>query len=205
MCDWHICDICVIYVWHMCDWHICNDVNSIARHMKEKQAQLHTGQNTKDRIWSRPWWMHISHFTIENCAVWHYTILLLVGFNFHKTECQDSSNNPPDVSLLSLQIIYFRIIYFMYIKMLPACMFVNHVCVWCLRMSEDGIRSPETGITYRMLWVTRWLLRTELASFARATSAEPALQSQNYYFFKKRRRRKRSSRRSQAECFAVHL
>lgn len=71
--------------------------------------------------------MHISHFAIENCAVWYYTTLLLVGFNFHKTECQDGSNNLPDVSLLSLQIIYFSFIYFMYINTLPAYMYVHYV------------------------------------------------------------------------------
>ena len=30
---------------------------------------------------------------------------------------------------------------------LPACMYVYHVCAWCLWRPEEGIRSPGTGVT----------------------------------------------------------
>lgn len=34
----------------------------------------------------------------------------------------------------------------MYRTILPACMHGYHMSAWCLRMSEDGVGSPETGV-----------------------------------------------------------
>ena len=36
---------------------------------------------------------------------------------------------------------------FMLMNVLPACVPVSHVCAWCLWRSEEGIGSPETGVT----------------------------------------------------------
>ena len=40
----------------------------------------------------------------------------------------------------------FKRVYFILVSVLRACGHVYHVCAWCLRRSEDGIRSPGTGV-----------------------------------------------------------
>lgn len=40
----------------------------------------------------------------------------------------------------------FRDLLYVYVCVLPACMFVYHVCVWYLQKSEESIRSGESGV-----------------------------------------------------------
>jgi hypothetical protein len=35
----------------------------------------------------------------------------------------------------------------MLMGILLACMFVCHICAWCLKRLEEGIKSPGTGVT----------------------------------------------------------
>lgn len=36
--------------------------------------------------------------------------------------------------------------YFICMSVLPACMFVHHMCVWCQQWLGEGVRPPEPGI-----------------------------------------------------------
>jgi hypothetical protein len=41
--------------------------------------------------------------------------------------------------------------YYMYMGVLPACVSVRYVYTWCLQRSEEGVRSPETGVSCKSL------------------------------------------------------
>jgi hypothetical protein len=41
--------------------------------------------------------------------------------------------------------LFFNI-YLMCMSVLLKCMYVHHVCAWCLRKAEEDIESPEVGI-----------------------------------------------------------
>lgn len=36
--------------------------------------------------------------------------------------------------------------YFMCINVLPSCVYVQHVCAWCPRRSEEGVGYPRPGL-----------------------------------------------------------
>lgn len=51
-------------------------------------------------------------------------------------------------------------------------------------MPEDGIRSPGTGVIYRQLWATMWVLEIEPESSGRTEvflTAEPFLQPHSLF------------------------
>lgn len=56
---------------------------------------------------------------------------------------QEKGNNRGMAFLAS-----FIFIYFMYMGVLPACMYVLQVHIWCLWRSEHSARFPRTGVTF---------------------------------------------------------
>lgn len=46
-----------------------------------------------------------------------------------------------------LDSYFFLLFYFLCIGVLPAYMFIYHICAWCLQRPEESIRAPQTVIT----------------------------------------------------------
>lgn len=51
-------------------------------------------------------------------------------------------------------------------SILPACMYIHHVCTWCPHKTEENI-----GSCYRGSWTAMWVMELEPRSSAIATSA----------------------------------
>lgn len=57
------------------------------------------------------------------------------------------------------------------LKCFSAYRYVQHRFVYYSWRSEDGIGSPESGVTYKWLGSAMWLLGNEPGSFERVTDA----------------------------------
>jgi hypothetical protein len=51
------------------------------------------------------------------------------------------------VRVAFLVFVFFKIYYFMWMSVLPACLHVHFVNSWCLKRQVKGVRFPGTGIT----------------------------------------------------------
>jgi hypothetical protein len=45
------------------------------------------------------------------------------------------------------QCVCFKIYFYVYGYLLPACRCLYQICAWCLPRPEDSVRSPRTGAT----------------------------------------------------------
>lgn len=58
---------------------------------------------------------------------------------------------PPLNTVKILKVLFVFIIYIInthiYMSILSTCVYMYHVCAWCLQMPERDIGSPKTGVT----------------------------------------------------------
>ena len=64
----------------------------------------------------------------------------------------------------------------MCLSVLPACVYVYHVSAWYLQKSEEGIKSPGTGVTDSCKPCGCWEPNVSSARAASALYTEPSLQ-----------------------------